>query len=92
VTVGPPYDDALAGDRAPATARAGELASLATHPDGDRDELIMSLERDQFVAETSRPLPRATLTPRMVGALWGLRIFVTLVGLMVIYTFIAELQ
>ena len=36
------------------------------------DELIMHLERDQFVAETSRPVPRAALsaraTRRPVGA------------------------
>jgi hypothetical protein len=56
------------------------------------DELIMHLERDQFVAETSRPLPAAALTPRVVVALWGLRIFVTVVGLMVIYTFVDQLH
>jgi hypothetical protein len=56
------------------------------------DELIMSLERDQFVAETSRPLPRAVLTRGVVAALWGLRIFVTLLGLMVVYTFVYQLH
>ena len=52
----------------------------------------MHLERDQFVAETSRPLPRAELTQRVVVALWALRVFVTLVGLMVIYTFVDQLH
>jgi hypothetical protein len=56
------------------------------------DELILHLERDQFVAETSRPVPRATLSPHTTAALWALRIFVVLVSLMVIYTFIDQLH
>ena len=56
------------------------------------EELIMDLERDQFVAETSRPVPRAPLGARASAALWALRVFVILVGLMVIYTFIDQLS
>lgn len=56
------------------------------------DQLIMHLERDQFVAETSRPVPRATLSARATAALWALRVFVVLVSLMVIYTFISQLH
>jgi hypothetical protein len=56
------------------------------------DELIMHLERDQFVAETSRPVPRAHLSPAARAGLWGLRVFVVLVSLMVIYTFIDHLR
>jgi len=56
------------------------------------DELIMHLERDQFVAETSRPVPRAELSARAVAGLWALRIFVVLVSLMVIYAFIDQLR
>jgi hypothetical protein len=56
------------------------------------DELIMHLERDQFVAETSRPVPRAALGARATAALWALRVFVVLVGLMVVYTFLAQLH
>lgn len=56
------------------------------------DELIMHLERDQFVAETSRPVPRAPLSARASLGLWTLRVFVVLVGLMVIYTFIDQLH
>jgi hypothetical protein len=56
------------------------------------DELIMDLERDQFVAETSRPVPRAALSARATASLWALRVFVVLVGLMVIYTFIDQLH
>lgn len=56
------------------------------------DELIMHLKRDQFVAETSRPVPQAVLSARATVGLWALRIFVVLVSLMVIYTFIAQLN
>jgi len=56
------------------------------------DELILHLERDQFVAETSRPVPRAALSPRATAGLWALRVFVVLVSLMVIYTFIEQLH
>jgi hypothetical protein len=56
------------------------------------DELIMNLERDQFVAETSRPVPRAELSARVTAGLWVLRVFVVLVSLMVIYTFIDQLR
>jgi hypothetical protein len=56
------------------------------------DELIMHLERDQFVAETSRPVPRAPLGSRATAGLWALRVFVVLVSLMVIYTFIDQLH
>jgi hypothetical protein len=57
-----------------------------------KDELIMNLERDQFVAETSRPVPRAVLSPATTAGLWALRVFVVLVSLMVIYTFFAQLH
>lgn len=56
------------------------------------DELIMHLERDQFVAETSRLVPRAVLSTRVTAGLWALRVFVILVSLMVIYTFIDQLR
>jgi len=56
------------------------------------DELIMDLERDQFVAETSRPVPRAVLSARVTVGLWALRVFVVIVSLMVIYTFIDQLH
>jgi hypothetical protein len=56
------------------------------------DELIMHLERDQFVAETSRPVPRAALSARATAGLWALRVFVVLVSLMVIYTFFYQLH
>ena len=45
------------------------------------DELIMHLERDQFVAETSRPVPRARLGVGAAATLWALRVFVVLVSI-----------
>jgi hypothetical protein len=57
----------------------------------EREELIAYLEADQLVAERSRPLGRATLSRRTAAALWALRIFVIVVGVMVIYTFVASL-
>jgi hypothetical protein len=56
------------------------------------EELIMDLERDQFVAETSRPVAPAPLGARASAGLWALRVFVVLVSLMVIYTFIYQLS
>jgi hypothetical protein len=56
------------------------------------DELIMHLERDQFVAETSRPVPPAPLSARVSAALWALRVFVVVVGAMVVYTFVEGLH
>ncbi len=58
----------------------------------NEDELIMHLERDQFVVETSRPVPRAPLSARAIAGLWALRVFVVLVSLMVIYTFLDQLH
>jgi hypothetical protein len=57
-----------------------------------QDELTMHLERDQFVVETSKPVARAPLSARAVAALWALRVFVVLVSLMVIYTFVDQLH
>jgi hypothetical protein len=56
------------------------------------DELIMHLERDQFVAETSRPVARAPLSASARAGLWALRIFVVIVSLMVVYTFVSQLH
>ena len=61
-------------------------------PERFEDEQVMHLERGQLVTETSRPVPRATLGKRAVAALWALRVFVVLVSLMVIYTFIDQLR
>jgi hypothetical protein len=61
------------------------------HVPSDHEELIMFLERDQLVADTSQPVARARLGPRASAALWGLRVFVLLVSFMVIYTFVRQL-
>jgi hypothetical protein len=52
----------------------------------------MDLERDQLVAETSRPVRKAALGAYATAGLWALRVFVVLVSLMVIYTFIDQLH
>jgi len=57
----------------------------------EQEELVMFLERDQFVGDTSRPVRRMALTPRMTIALWALRVFVVVVSAMVIYTFVSQL-
>ncbi|MGA2008189.1 MAG: hypothetical protein ABSD82_02615 [Solirubrobacteraceae bacterium] len=82
--------------RSPETAGARPLVDPSLAPvEGaaeEEEELIMHLERDQFVAETSRPVPRARLTRGARIALWGLRVFAVVVSLMVIYTFIDTLH
>jgi hypothetical protein len=57
----------------------------------DEDDLIELLESDQLVDARSRPLPRLVLSRRVAVALWSMRIFVIVVGVMVIYTFFARL-
>jgi hypothetical protein len=61
-------------------------------PERPEDELVMHLERDQLVAETSQPVPPAELSARVKAGLWALRVFVLLVSAMVIYTFFYQLQ
>lgn len=63
----------------------------AEHEPTDHEELIMFLERDQLVADTSRPVSPAHLSARAKAALWVLRAFVILVSLMVLYTFAHQL-
>lgn len=58
----------------------------------DERQLIDYLEPDQLAAETMRPVPRATLGPRALAALWVLRVFVVIVSAMVVYTFVARLH
>ena len=75
------------------TTDAGQGAGRGEpDPQEDGDEPVRHLQRGQFVAETSRPVPRAALSARATAGLWALRIFVVLVSLMVIYTFIDQLR
>jgi hypothetical protein len=71
----------------PTIAKQGPQAQERTE-----DELIGHLEHDQFVAATSQPVPRVSLSARASAGLWALRVFVVLVSVMVIYTFIAQLR
>ncbi len=68
------------------------LSGAGPPPDHSGDEPILYLERGQLVAETSQPVPRAELSPRTVAGLWVLRVFVILVSLMVIGTFVYQLR
>ena len=62
-------------------------------PQTERDqELVMFLERDQLMADTTVPLPRAPLSKRANTALCALRIFIILISIIVIYTFAAKLR
>jgi hypothetical protein len=69
----------------PGEGRSGEW------PDVDHEELVEFLESDQLVTARSRPLGRRVLDRRVTIALWALRVFVVVVGVMVIYTFFARL-
>lgn len=71
---------------------AGLTDAKRLRQERSEDELIMDLEPDQFVAETSRPVSLAVLSARAKAGLWALRVFVVLVSLMVIYTFFHQLQ
>lgn len=75
-----------------ARAREATCAHDARARERVEEELIMHLERDQFVAETSRPVARAPLGARAIAGLWALRAFVVLVSMMVIYTFVVQLH
>jgi hypothetical protein len=57
----------------------------------EQEELVMFLERDQLVVDTSRPVRRMPLSRRMSAALWALRVFVVVISAMVIYTFVSQL-
>jgi hypothetical protein len=73
-------------------SNAVEPAAGEPERDEPEQELIEYLEPDQLVAETFRPVARAVLTRNVAVGLWALRVFVVLVSLMVIYTFIASLS
>ncbi len=86
----------MSADAPPSPAEAherDERPARAPQPhDRAEQELIMHLERDQFVAETSRPVARVPLNARARAGLWALRVFVVIVSLMVIYTFVDQLH
>jgi hypothetical protein len=87
-----PDDGAAFAGSNPGHSAAAIVESDLQSQERAEDELIMHLERDQFVAETSRPVPRAPLGVRANAGLWALRVFVVIVSLMVIYTFAAQLH
>lgn len=75
----------------PAPTRGSHAGRDAARGPTDHEELIMFLERDQLVADTSRPVSPAHLSARVSVALWILRAFVIVVSLMVLYTFAHQL-
>jgi hypothetical protein len=89
----PPQTRSAQTARSPAVAGETAGGEFPVHPEAAaEEELIMHLEPDQFVAETSRAVPRARLRRRSVFALWALRVFAVVVSAMVIYTFIQQLH
>ena len=44
-----------------------------------------------MTSATERPVPRAQLSTRAAAALWVLRIFVIIIGAMVLYSFFSAL-
>ena len=61
-------------------------------PEGHYEsQLIEALEPDQLVAAVAKPLPRLRLTPPVRIALWAVRIFVLIISMLVVYTFVATL-
>jgi hypothetical protein len=55
-------------------------------------ELIESLEPDQLVMAVAKPLPRLRLSRPASIALWAVRIFVLIITVLVIYTFVVKLM
>jgi hypothetical protein len=72
--------------------REGATERAEAAPPEAEEQLIMHLEPDQFVAATAEPVAPAPLGARAKALLWGLRVFVVLVSLMVIYTFVDRLH
>jgi hypothetical protein len=79
---------AEAGDTNPAPL---ELTPTRGEEQADQ-ELVMFLEPDQLDVRTSVPVPRALLGRRAKAGLWALRAFVSLVSVMVVYTFASQLK
>ena len=78
------------------TERIDTNRSVTDAPTGVEErtgqELVMFLERDQLVADTSVPLPRAHLGRGANLGLWTLRVVVIMLSGMVIYTFASQLK
>jgi hypothetical protein len=62
-------------------------------PEGhDESELIAALEPDQLVTAASKSLPRLQLGVGLRITLWAARLFVLIISLLVVYTFIVALM
>jgi hypothetical protein len=69
-----------------------DAASVDREQREQPEQLIAYLEPDQLALDKAAPLPRARLRRGTSALLWTLRIAVTVLGAMVIYTFIASLS
>jgi len=76
----------------PPNTNPGTRALTPKAKEAAGEELVMFLERDQLVADTSVPVPRASLGRRANAGLWALRVFIILISIMVIYTFASKLK
>ena len=62
-------------------------------PEGHHEsQLVESLEPDQLVAAVAKPLPRLQLSRFVLIALWAVRLFVLLISVLVVYTFVVKLM
>jgi hypothetical protein len=57
----------------------------------DDEILIEYLESDQLVEHRSQPVERAKLSRRATLGLWALRVFVIVLSVIVVYTFVTQL-
>ena len=56
------------------------------------EDLIAGLEPDQLVDAMESKLPRRRIGPWAEAALWALRVFVLLMSVLIVYTFVAGLR
>ena len=62
-------------------------------PEGHYEtQQIQTQEPDQLVAAVAKPLPRLQLSRSVVITLWAVRLFVLLISVLVVYTFVVKLM
>jgi len=74
------------------TPRDQGLLAVTTDSQSEHEELVGFLEPDQLVNDKARPVARAHLSGSTRFWLWVLRVFVVVVAVMVIWTFVAQLR
>ncbi|MDE3069101.1 MAG: hypothetical protein KGJ43_00030 [Acidobacteriota bacterium] len=76
--------------RAPAAKPTPPAIAVTAGDPGEAE--VMFLERDQLVLDKAAPVGRATLGRAANVGLWTLRLAVTVLGAMVLYTFLSQLS